>query len=97
MVVNRVGVAGVAGVVGVLAVFAAGAWLVTAPFALGYQAAGVGWTGGTKTDVIIGAVLAAVGFAGLVAVIAGRVGELYAEARSAASLADTADRGISGS
>ncbi len=89
--VTRVGVAGV------LAVFAVGVWLVAAPFALGYQAAGVGWTGATKTDVITGAVLAAAGFAGLFAVIAGRVGELYADVRSAASLADTADRGISGS
>jgi hypothetical protein len=91
VVVTRVGVAGV------LAVFAVGVWLVAAPFALGYQAAGVGWTGATKTDVITGAVLAAAGFAGLFAVIAGRVGELYADVRSAASLADTADRGISGS
>jgi hypothetical protein len=90
VVVTRVGVAGV------LAVFAAGVWLVAAPFALGYQAAGVGWTGATKTDVITGGVLAAAGFVGIFAVIAGRVGELYRDARSAASLADTADRGISG-
>ena len=85
------------GVAGVLAVFAAGIWLVAAPFALGYQAAGVGWTGATKTDVITGGVLALSGFAGLLAVVAGRVVELYADARSAASLADTADRGISSS
>ena len=86
--VTRVGTAGV------LAVFAAGVWLVTAPFALGYQADGVSWTGATKTDVVTGCVLAAAGFVGIFAVIAGQVGELY-HARSAASLADTADRGIS--
>ena len=85
--VTRVGVAGV------LAVFAVGVWLVAAPFALGYQAVGVGWTGATKTDVITGGVLAAAGFVGIFAVIAGQVSELYADARSAASLADTADPG----
>ena len=85
------------GTAGVLAVFAGGVWLVAAPFALGYQAAGVGWTSATKTDVITGGVLAVVGFAGLFAVIAGQVGELYRDARSAASLPATADRGISGS
>ena len=84
--VSRVGVAGV------LAVFAAGIWLVAAPFALGYQPAGAGWTGATKTDVITGGVLAVAGFAGLFGVMAGRVAELYADARSAASLAGTADR-----
>jgi hypothetical protein len=89
VVVTRVGTAGV------LAVFAGGVWLVAAPFALGYQAVGVGWTGATKTDVITGGVLAMAGFAGLFAVIAGRVRELYADVRSAASLANTADRGIS--
>jgi hypothetical protein len=89
VVVTRVGVAGV------LAVFAAGVWLVAAPFALGYQAAGVGWTGATKTDVITGAVLATAGFIGIFAVIAGQVSELY-RARSAASLADMADRGVAG-
>ena len=42
-----------------------------------------GWTAATAT---VGGPLA-VGFAGMIAVIAGRVGELYADARSAASLA----------
>ena len=83
------------GVAGVLAVFAAGVWLIAAPFALGYQPPRVGWAGATKTDVITGGVLAAAGFIGLVAVIAGQVGELY-RVRSAASLADTADRGMPG-
>jgi hypothetical protein len=81
MVVNRAGVAGV------VAVFLAGLWLVAAPFAVGYQLPGAGWTGTTKTDVIVGGLLAAAGFAGIIGVIAGRVGELYADARSAASLA----------
>ena len=89
--VSRVGVAGV------VAVFAAGIWLVAAPFALGYQPAGAGWTGATKTDVILGGLLAAAGFAGLLGVTAGRVMQLYADARSAASLAGTADRENSGS
>lgn len=88
--VARIGVAGVA------VVFATGLWLIAAPFALGYQHAGAGWTGATRTDVITGGALAAAGFAGLFAVVAGRVGELYADARSAASLATTADRGTSG-
>jgi hypothetical protein len=76
-------------------VFATGVWLIAAPFALGYQHPGAGWTGATRTDVITGGVLAVAGFAGLFAVVAGRVGELYADARSAASLATTADRGNS--
>jgi hypothetical protein len=86
VVVSRIGVAGV------VAVFAAGIWLVAAPFALGYQLAGAGWTGATKTDVITGGLLAVAGFAGLFGVTIGRVVELYADARSDASLASTADR-----
>jgi hypothetical protein len=86
VVVSRVGVAGV------VAVFAAGIWLIAAPFALGCQPAGAGWTGETKTDVIAGGLLAVAGFAGLFGVTVGRVVELYADARSAASLAGTADR-----
>jgi hypothetical protein len=39
-----------------------------------------------------GGLLAAAGFAGLFGVTIGRVAELYADARSAASLAGTADR-----
>ena len=72
---------------GVAALFAAGVWLVAAPFVLGYQHLGTGWTGPTKTDVIVGGLLAVAGFAGIFCIIAGRVGELYADARSAASLA----------
>jgi hypothetical protein len=87
MVVNRVGVAGV------VAVFLAGAWLIAAPFVVGFQAPGAGWIGATKTDVIAGGLLAAAGFAGLIGVIAGRVGELYADARSAAALAASEHEG----
>jgi hypothetical protein len=85
-VVSRIGLACV------VAVFAAGVWLVAAPFAVGWQLPGAGWTGATKTDVIAGGLLAAAGFAGLFGVTAGRVSELYADARPAASLAATADR-----
>jgi hypothetical protein len=81
VVVSRIGTAGVA------LVFAAGLWLVAAPFAFAYQRAGAGWTGATRTDVIAGGLLAVAGFAGIFAVIAGRVSELYADPRSAASLA----------
>jgi hypothetical protein len=88
VVVTRVGTAGV------LAVFAGGVWLVAAPFALGYQAVGVSWTSATKADVITGGVLAVAGFAGVFAVIAGQVSELYRDARAAASLPAPADRGF---
>jgi hypothetical protein len=73
VVVTRVGLAGV------VAVFATGLWLVAAPFALGYQLVGAGWTGATRTDVIAGGLLAVAGFAGLFGVTAGRVGELYVD------------------
>jgi hypothetical protein len=75
------------GSIGVTLVFGAGLWLVAAPFALGYQRAGVAWTGATWTDVIAGGLLAVAGFVGIFGVIAGRVSELYANARSAAPLA----------
>jgi hypothetical protein len=87
MVVTRIGVAGV------VAVFAAGIWLAVAPFALGYHHPGAGWTAAAKIDLLTGALLAAAGFAGIFCVIAGRVAELYADARSAASLASPARPG----
>lgn len=80
------------GVAGVVAVFAAGAWLLAAPFVLGYRHH-AGWTGATRTDVMAGGLLAVAGLAGLVGVIAGRVGELYSDARSAASQAALDYRG----
>jgi hypothetical protein len=88
-----------AGTVGVAIIFAAGLWLLAAPFALRYQPAGAGWTGATRADVITGGTLAVAGFAGILGVIVGRVRELYADARSAASAAcaasvsSAADRG----
>ena len=87
-----------AGIVGVAIIFAAGLWLLAAPFALRYQSAGAGWTGATRADVIAGGTLAAAGFVGLIGVIAGRVRELYADARSAcaacaASASSAVDRG----
>ena len=81
-----------AGVAGVIAIFALGVWLVAAPFALRYQPVGAGWAGTTRMDVIIGGTLAAVGFVGTFGVLAGRVRELYADARSAASLAAAAKK-----
>lgn len=84
-----------AGIAGVAIIFAAGLWLLAAPFALRYQPAGAGWTGATRADVITGGMLAVAGFAGLVGVIAGRVRELYADARSAASASSAVDRGNS--
>lgn len=84
------------GTAGITAIFGAGLWLIAAPFALRFQRAGAGWTGTTRTDVIIGAVLAVAAFIGAFGVLAGRVRELYSDARSAASLASAAEKGNSG-
>jgi hypothetical protein len=65
---------------GLVTIFAAGAWLVAAPFAMRYQPAGAPWTGAARMDVAVGAILAATGLAGFLAGLAGRVRELYAEA-----------------
>jgi hypothetical protein len=88
--VSKVGIAGIA------AIFGAGLWLIAAPFALRYQRPGAGWTGATRTDVIIGAILAVAAFIGAFGVLAGRVRELYSDARSAASLASAVEKGNSG-
>lgn len=63
---------------GLLAMLAAGAWLIAAPFVVRYQPAGVPWNGPARLDVAVGAIVAAVGFAGFFAALAGRVRELYA-------------------
>ena len=63
---------------GLLAMVVAGAWLVAAPFVVRFQPAGAPWTGATRMDVVIGAVVAAAGLAGFFAALAGRVRELYA-------------------
>jgi hypothetical protein len=73
--VNRLALAGLA------AIFAAGAWLIAAPFVLRYQPAGAPWTGAARLDVAVGAALAVAGFAGFFTALAGRVRELYAAAR----------------
>jgi hypothetical protein len=72
--VSRLALAGLA------IIFAAGAWLIAAPFVLRYQPSGAPWTGAARMDVAVGAVLAVAGFAGFFAALAGRVRELYAEA-----------------
>jgi hypothetical protein len=75
---------------GVLAIlFLAGLWLVAAPFAVRFQLPHAGWNGATRTDVITGGLLAAAGFGGLLTALAGRVREMYADAASVASLADS--------
>jgi cytochrome bd-type quinol oxidase subunit 2 len=71
--VSRVGT----GVIAVL--FLAGLWLVAAPFALRFQPPHHAWGGATKADVIVGGLLAATCFGGLLAVLAGRVREMYSD------------------
>lgn len=75
--VNRLALTGIA------VIFAAGAWLIVAPFVLRYQPAGAPWTGAARLDVIIGSALAAAGFGGFFAALAGRVRELYTQAGTA--------------
>jgi hypothetical protein len=70
--VNRAGMAGLA------VIFLTGAWLIAAPFALRFQPSGASWTGGTRVDVAVGAVLLVAAFAGFFVALAGRVRELYA-------------------
>jgi hypothetical protein len=65
---------------GLLAMLAVGAWLVAAPFVVGYQLAGAPWTGPARMDVVVGAIMAAAGFTGFFVALAGRVRELYAQA-----------------
>lgn len=73
-----------AGLAMIALVFLAGLWLVAAPFAVRYQPPHVAWTGITRADVIIGSALAVTGFGGMLAVIAGRVREMYADAAAIA-------------
>lgn len=68
------------GMAGLVIVFLAGAWLIVAPFALRFQPSGAPWTGASRMDVVVGAVLAVAGFAGFFVALGGRVRELYAEA-----------------
>jgi hypothetical protein len=73
-----------AGLVMIALIFVAGLWLVAAPFAVGYQPPNAAWTGITRADVGIGSALAVTGFGGMLAVIAGRVREMYADAAATA-------------
>jgi hypothetical protein len=75
--VNRLALAGIA------VIFAAGAWLIVAPFALRYQPAGAPWSGAARLDVFVGSALAAAALGGFFAALAGRVGELYAQVGTA--------------
>ena len=69
-------------------IFLAGLWLVAAPFAVRYQPPHEAWTGITRADVGIGAALAVTGLGGMLAVIAGRVREMYADAAAATTRGD---------
>jgi hypothetical protein len=62
-------------------VFGAGSWLIAAPFVLRFQPSGAHWTGASRMDVLVGAVLAVTGFAGFFVALGGRVRELYQESR----------------
>ena len=77
-----------AGLGGIGLVFCCGLWLIAAPFVLRYQPAGGRWVLLTEVSVVIGAVLAAAGFAAAFVVIAGRVRELYATDPPAAARGD---------
>lgn len=50
----------VCGMVASLAIFLAGAWLILAPFALGYQPYGADWVSQTTNDFVVGICVAAV-------------------------------------
>jgi len=72
--VNKSALAGLAVIVAI------GAWLVAAPFVLRFQPDGARWTGATRLDVAVGAVLALAGAAAFFTALTGRIGELYAQA-----------------
>jgi cytochrome bd-type quinol oxidase subunit 2 len=74
-----------AGLAMIALIFLAGLWLVAAPFAVRYQPPHAAWTGMTRADVGIGSALAVTGLGGMLAVIAGRVREMYADAAAVTS------------
>ena len=74
-----------AGLAMIALIFLAGLWLVAAPFAVRYQPPHAAWTGMTRADVGIGSALAVTGLGGMLAVIAGRVREMYADAAAVSS------------
>ena len=57
------------GIVGSLAGALAGAWLILAPFALGYQPAGADWIDATRVDFWTGIAVLAISLVGAVAYI----------------------------
>ena len=68
----------VAGLLGLVLLALAGAWLVAAPFALGYhgvgdQHRGAAWTASTRVDVSAGAAITAVAVAALLGYLASAV------------------------
>lgn len=68
----------VAALLGLVLLAAAGAWLVAAPFALGYhgfgdQRRGAAWTASTRVDVSAGAAIAAVAVAALLGYLASAI------------------------
>ncbi|MDP9845463.1 SPW repeat domain-containing protein [Streptosporangium lutulentum] len=67
------------GIIGIGLLFVTGIWLVAAPFVTGRQPDGATWTAATRNDVIVGAVLALLGFTGFFTVLAGHVADLYAK------------------
>ncbi|HEX4829633.1 MAG TPA: hypothetical protein VH478_00890 [Trebonia sp.] len=72
-------------------IFLSGLWLVAAPFALRFQPPHAGWSGATRLDVAVGGALAVAGFTGLLAALAGRVREMYADADREAGSCDTSE------
>ncbi|MEV0149310.1 MULTISPECIES: hypothetical protein [unclassified Nonomuraea] len=55
-----------AGVVALVLLFLAGLWLVAAPFVVGYQPRGAGFSDATVNDLWVGGLLAGLSFATLV-------------------------------
>ena len=53
------------GIVALLLVLVAGAWLISAPVAIGFQPTGASWLTATKNDVAVGGLLVAVALVGV--------------------------------
>ncbi|HUZ03421.1 MAG TPA: hypothetical protein VMU89_24010 [Thermomicrobiaceae bacterium] len=53
------------GIVALLLVLVAGAWLISAPVAIGFQPTGAAWLTATKNDVAVGGLLVAVALVGV--------------------------------
>ncbi|MER6574181.1 hypothetical protein [Nonomuraea sp. NPDC001023] len=64
------------GISALVLLFLTGLWLVAAPFAVGYQPRGAGYTDATVNDLWVGGGLAAVSFAALVIYAADSLREL---------------------